>query len=44
MSCLQKLIEPGKYTAPNLPLASISWFESSKMYTDETPPGLVIAY
>ena len=28
----------------NKNLASIEWYRNSKMNTDETPPGLAIAY
>jgi WD repeat-containing protein 35 len=41
---LQKIVDPSKYFQPGVELASICWFEASKMYTDETPPGLLISY
>jgi len=44
MSCLQKIVDPSKYTQPGVELASVCWYENSKMYTDETPPGLLISY
>ncbi|KAL4456550.1 hypothetical protein ABPG74_000657 [Tetrahymena malaccensis] len=42
--CLQKLIDPSKSFSPDLPLAAIDWFPQAKMYTEDTPPGLCIAY
>lgn len=42
--CLQKLIDPSKIFTPNMKIVALQWYEGSKMYTDETPPGLVFAY
>lgn len=44
MSCLINLVEPKNYLQPNQPLAAVQWYELSKMFTEETPPGLLIAY
>jgi len=41
--CFTKQETNSIYT-PNFKLAAIQWYEASKMYTDETPPGLCIAY
>lgn len=37
-------VDPKLYTVPGLPLSAITWYENGKMYTDDTPPGLLIAY
>jgi WD repeat-containing protein 35 len=41
--CFTKQETKNIYT-PNSKLAAIQWYEGSKMYTDETPPGLCIAF
>ena len=42
--CLQKLVDPQKIFTPNMKLVALQWYEGSKMYTDDTPPGFVFAY
>lgn len=42
--CLQKLVDPSKIFTPNLKLVALQWYEGSKMYTEDTPPGLLFAY
>lgn len=42
--CLQKLVDPQKLLCPNMKLVALEWYEGSKMYTEDTPPGLVFAY
>jgi hypothetical protein len=37
-------VEPANFMKPRIHLASIEWFESSKMYTDDAPVGICIAY
>lgn len=41
--CFTKEETQSVYT-PNQKLAAIEWYEGSKMHTDDTPPGLCIAY
>lgn len=41
MTCLSKKVAEKDLMSPNLPLATISWYENAKMYTDDTPLGLV---
>jgi len=41
--CFTKNEIDSVYT-PNKKLAAIQWYEGTKMYTDDTPPGLCIAY
>ena len=31
---LKKIVDPSSFLTPKIPLASIEWFEESKMYTD----------
>jgi len=42
--CLQKLVDPQKLFTPNMKIVALQWYEGSKMYTEDTPPGLVFAY
>ncbi len=42
--CLQKLVDPQKLFTPNMRLVALEWYEGSKMYTEDTPPGLIFAY
>lgn len=42
--CLQKIVEPQKMYTPGLKIVAIQWYEGSKMYTEDTPPGLILAY
>ncbi|CAD8136286.1 unnamed protein product [Paramecium pentaurelia] len=44
MSCLMGLVDPKNYFAPNQQIAAVQWYEYGKMYTDETLPGLLVAY
>lgn len=44
MMCLQRKVTANKLYTPDLPLASIEWYNNAKMYTDDTPLGLCIAY
>lgn len=44
MLCLQRLVNNNQLFKPDLPLATITWYENAKMYTDETPNGLCIAF
>lgn len=41
---LQKIVEPAAFLTPKIPLSSIEWYDQAKMYTDDAPVGLCIAY
>lgn len=44
MHCLQRIVNNNQLFKPDLPLASIVWYENAKMYSEDTPNGLCIAY
>jgi len=44
MACLRGMVEPNMFARPNLPLASVCWYNNAKMHTDDTPAGLLIGF
>ena len=42
--CLQNLVDKTNLMTPMMKLASVRWYSGSKMHTDDTPPGLAIAF